>query len=101
MTRITNIYDDKKYYFIQINDAPGKRITAKESEGTFAFETDKYDHVERYEVDKNNLLRDFSKIGAGQTWVDELIQNGNRTKDFTSIFDNVRASDFDKHFDAG
>ncbi len=86
VTRISNIYDDKKYFYIQVNDHTGKRIVNKDNSPVFDQETDKYDHIERYEVDKTNLLREFSKIGAGQMWVDELIQNGARTKDFTNIF---------------
>ena len=87
MTRKSNIYDDKKYFFVQFNDQGGKRIPVKESLSTFDIETDKYDYVNRYEVDKTNLLHEFSKIGAGQIWLDEIIQNGNRTKNLTSAFD--------------
>lgn len=95
MTRITNIYDDKKYFYIQVNDLAGKRLANKDNSSSFDLETDKYDHVERYEVDKTNLLRDFSKVGGGQIWLDELISNVNRTKDFTNIFNinNLVAND--------
>lgn len=94
-TRTTNIYEDKKFFFLQFNTSDGKRIQNKENTTEFQLETNKYDYIARHEIDKNNLLRDFSRIGAGQIWLDELIQNTNRNKNMSSFFnlDNLIAND--------
>lgn len=94
-TRTTNIYEDRKYFFLQFNVASGKRVNNKDQLQNFDIEVDKYSYISRYEVDKNNLLRDFSKTGAGQTWVDEIILTSNRTKNMSSAFnlDNLIPGD--------
>lgn len=95
LTRKTNIYDDFKYFFLQFNEQAGKRIRNIENIQGFDLETDRYDYVDRYEVDKINLLREYSKIGAGQVWLDELIQGTNRTRDLSGQFnvDHLVAGD--------
>ncbi|MCO6460426.1 MAG: type IX secretion system sortase PorU [Saprospiraceae bacterium] len=85
-TRQTNIYDDYKYFYIQINDQPGKRITNLTGSTDFILQSDEYDYYQRYEVDKVNLLKEYARIGAGQVWVDELITGTNRTVDLSNVF---------------
>ena len=86
LTRKTNIYDDSKYFFIQINDSPGKRIQISNSPSEHILQTDSYDFYKRYEVDKVNLLREYARLGAGQIWLDELITGTSRNVDMTNIF---------------
>lgn len=94
-TRVTNIYEDYKYFFIQVEGAPGKRIVLKDGGQAFDVESDIYDHIEHYEVDKVNLLREYAKIGGGQLWLDELITGSNRTKDLSGLLkvDNLVAGE--------
>ncbi len=84
-TRVTNIYEDYKYFFIQVDGAAGKRIALRDAGQSFDMETGTYDYIGHYEVDKINLLREYAKIGGGQLWVDELITGNNRTKDLSGL----------------
>lgn len=85
MSQKTNIYDDSKYFFLQIG-APSKNISLAGQPGTADFETSRYDYIHRFEVDQSNILRDIAHSGAGQLWFGEKFQYGARSKDYTSTF---------------
>lgn len=84
-----NIYDDKNYYFIKIDNQDGQRIAKKVAptsivESEFSY----YDYLQRLEDDKVNLLG--SAVGAegtGKEWYGDELSGSGREKNYTSRFD--------------
>ena len=83
-----NIYSFDNYYFIKIDDTPGKRIQTKNITATIDSFSNEYDNYAVHEEDRINLLGFFNKTeGSGQQWYGESVAGG-RTVDFSSYFDD-------------
>ena len=66
ITHVQNIYNNHAYYFITVDDSPGKRINAKNQPTNNAATTiTNYDDYTFYEKEDRNLF------GVGQVWVGE------------------------------
>ena len=83
-----NIYDDKSYYFITINDTDGKRITQKtENTGNSNTEITIFDDYVFHEKDLKSIL------GVGTQWFFEEDFNVQNTQNFSIPFTNAVANE--------
>jgi len=81
--RQTNIYTDKKYFFVQTGEVNGKRISMRTGPITSEVTIVQYNDATRYEVDEYNLLKDEKEVGGGKLWFGDLYYNAFRSKDYT------------------
>lgn len=83
-----NIYDNFNYYFLKTTGNPGLRIvTATIPSATPTFETDQYEYIKRYEVDRINLLgANAATHGTGKEWYGDYFKV-TRERDYSSEFD--------------
>ena len=82
-----NIYNDKAYYFISVNETNGKRIAAQPTIPTAATETiNIFDDFTFFEKDERNLF------AAGTQWFFENDFNINNTQEFRIPFANAVAN---------
>lgn len=90
-----NIYDQSNYIFLKIDDQEGKRIANRDPLALGQYSTVK-ESVQRHEIDRLNLLGEFSGTqGSGKQWFGESFAN-NRDQNFGSSFNFenlVRGSD--------
>ncbi len=82
-----NIYSDLNYAFIKVKDSSGKRLGNSNTLNTTAFSSSTYNSLQRYEVDKVNLLAAFTATqGTGQLWFGDRY-NTIKEYDYTDKFD--------------
>lgn len=82
-----NIYDDYNYYFLKIDDGENLTIEQTSPSGSPQQILDQYDYLERFEIDRVNLLGAAPGFyGSGQRW-------------FGDNFANVRSRDYSNQFD--
>ncbi len=83
-----NIYDNNNYVFLKITGDAGLRLeTTQNPTDPPAFIFDTYESLQRYEVDKINLLgANPSTTGSGKNW-------------YGDYFKGVREMDYQKEFD--
>jgi len=82
-----NIYDDYNYYFLKIDGQTNIPIGEASPIGSPQLVLEDYDYVERFEVDRVNLMGAASGFyGSGQRW-------------FGDNFANVRSRDYSNQFD--
>lgn len=82
--RITNIYDDHKYFFLRVNAAPGRRVSQAYSPVNYDISTSEYLDVYHWEEDRYNILKSEKDIGGGKLWFGDLFYKTFRSKDYTS-----------------
>lgn len=82
-----NIYSNVNYAYIKIGSSEGKRIAPNSTPNSVEYSTNIYHDLQRYEIDKVNLLGDFSATqGTGQLW-------------FGDRFNTVREYNYKDEFD--
>lgn len=83
-----NIYDTRNYYFIKISPERGKRVSSAASiSDTPEQEFTHYDFLQRYEVDRVNLLGAQSgTYGTGKDWYGDSFRT-TRERTYTGEFD--------------
>ncbi|MBK9737689.1 MAG: type IX secretion system sortase PorU [Saprospiraceae bacterium] len=83
-----NIYENKNYYFIKIDNQDGLRVNKSAEITDIAdFETRYYDMTQRFEEDKTNLLGAYTASeGTGKEWYGEIFKT-TRDRSFNSEFD--------------
>lgn len=87
--RLTNVFDDKKYYFLKISPGNGKRIGQQNSIADASAETTSFDDYRRFEEDNINLLFDMSGAqGSGRDWYGDQF-NQIREKSYSFSFPNL------------
>ncbi|NVJ89247.1 MAG: type IX secretion system sortase PorU [Flavobacteriaceae bacterium] len=87
-THRQNIYSDKAYYFITVNETNGKRITTQPSiSGPSTSSINIYDDFTFIEKEERNLL------GAGTQWFYNNDFNINNAQEFTLPFKNAVANE--------
>lgn len=75
-----NIYDDKNYYFIKIDNQQGLRVQPKASANNATYTSNAFDDYARFEQDNRNLLFEWGKElsksqGSGQNWFGDHFKN--------------------------
>lgn len=82
-----NIYDDKSYYYIKIENEVGKRVTSMNNLDNTAFTTNQYNIYDRYEKDEINLLARSKPAsqGGGKLWFGDYFFS-TREKSFPNLF---------------
>ena len=82
-----NIYTDRNYYFIQISEGTGRRVTALPAAPPANAPTTTYDAVYRFEEDRNNILHRLggNNHGSGQFWFGEFFRS-NRERNYGTLF---------------
>ncbi len=83
-----NIYDLKNFFFLKVENNPGKRIATNKSISANEY-SDYTESIRRHEVDRLNLLGNFgSTQGSGKRWFGESFANNplqTFDKDFTFL----------------
>lgn len=82
-SRRTNIYDDRNYYFLKIDNQPGLRIS-EGGNGPGGSVVNTFDDYARYEKDEFNALNEYiSGQGSGQKWyADKYLGQGQKNYEF-------------------
>ncbi len=85
-----NLYDNRHFVFLKINQNNGKRILTKQSESEFpSYEMNTTHKIYRHELERVNLLENYiSAQGSGRMWFGESFSN-NWNQDFSSFFTNI------------
>ncbi len=82
-----NIYDNYNYYFLKVDDTPGKRVSDSEVINDFDVQYNNFDFYQRYERDATNLLGAYVFTeGTGQRW-------------FGDYFNSVKSVNYGDKFD--
>jgi len=67
--RVTNIYDDFHYFFLQIGAGTGRRIAERASIPNTAITVSTFDDYQRFEEDLENIMHlSFVTSGSGREW---------------------------------
>lgn len=84
-----NIYEEKNFYFIKIDNQDGERIRKiSQVDQPAGIELTNYDMLQRLEDDKINLLGSFSGAeGTGKEWYGDIFTSGTRERIYTPRFD--------------
>ncbi len=91
--RTTNVFNDKKYYFIKISPEEGKRIAVQASINDASYESNSFDDFTRFEEDQINLLYSLTGAqGSGRNWYGDFF-NQIREKTYTFTFPNLITSE--------
>ena len=95
LTRPTNLYDSKNYYFLKIGVSAGKRIASRSNLDNANVTIDKFDEVIRHESETKNLLADWVQTqGSGRLWYGEQFKNTReRVFDSQFLFENLILED--------
>ncbi|MEO1412743.1 MAG: type IX secretion system sortase PorU, partial [Bacteroidota bacterium] len=86
--RETNVFDDKKYYFLKISAGNGKRVGTQASLPNTEYTTTSFNDYRRLEDEFINLLFEMSGAqGSGRSWYGDLFsQERQRSYDFNFPF---------------
>lgn len=89
-----NIYSDESYYFVKIASTNGKRVETQSSIGSTSYNTNSYNSLDHYEVDKVNLLSDYNQaLGAGRVWYDSDKFKFTTTRDYSLSLPQLKTSE--------
>ncbi len=81
-----NIYDLENYYFLKVDETPGKRIPTLPAPGVSESTLRQTTSILRHENDLGNLLGSYSGTqGSGQQWFGEYFAN-DREQSFSNSF---------------
>ncbi len=84
-----NIYDTRSYYFLRIDQTPGKRISTLNGPQKIAYTSKNYLALQHFEEDKTNLLgASRAHEGSGQMWVGQEFTNV-RSRDYSDKFSTL------------
>lgn len=81
-----NIYDTRSYYFLKVSAGNGARIEDQASVTNTNYNSNSFDDFARFEIDKANLLHDWTKTsGSGQDWFGDHFKVA-REYDYPALF---------------
>ena len=84
--RLTNVFDNNKYYFLKISPGNGQRISGQGQVSGTDYTSTSFDDYLRFEEDKINLLFDMAGAqGSGRSWYGDLF-NQVREKTYNFSF---------------